>query len=120
MSGRGKTILIVGFGRFTLSPNAGTIVEKIQLSIKQAEEAGYNITMLEVNPEEPKASLAKVREALKSNKFHGLQIGYGLRATKETTLLFEDVVNCARELSPETKLLFPTAPDAIVETLERL
>ena len=120
MSGRGKTILIAGLGRFTAAPVVNTVVEKVQAGLKQAQEAGYDTMMLELNPEDPKGSLESVREMLKSKNFDGLLIGYGLRAMKENTVLFEDVVNCARELRPEMKLLFATAPDRMLETLERL
>ena len=120
MSGSGKTVLIAGLGRFTAAPVVNTIIEKIQAGLKQAQEAGYDTTMLELNPGDPKGSLESVRQTLKSKNFDGLLIGYGLRGMKENTLLFEDVVNCARELRPGTKLLFATSPDGILETLERL
>ena len=120
MSGSSKAVLIAGVGRFAAAPVVNTVVEKVKVGLKQAQEAGYDTTMLELNPGDPKGSLESVREALKSKNFDGLLIGYGLRGMKENTLLFEDVVNCARELRPGMKLLFATAPDEILETLKRL
>jgi hypothetical protein len=124
MSGKGKTVLIAGLGRFTPAPSVNTVLEKIQVGLKQAHDAGYETTELYLNPEDPKGSLESVREALKSKDFDAFIIGYGLRAIKENTVLFEDVVNIAMEMKGGVKggmkVLFATAPDGMVEALERL
>ena len=46
-------------------------------------------------------------------------IGYGIRGPKEYTVLFESVVNAAREIAPGAKLMFSTAPDGVFETIRR-
>ena len=118
---KSKTVLIAGLGRFSRPDAVSTVLEKIEIGLKQAHDAGYETKELYLNPEEPKRSLEAVREALKSKDFSAFIIGYGLRAPKEHTVLFEEVVNCAVEMKgARMKLLFATAPDGILEALERL
>ena len=124
MSGKGKTILIAGQGRFTPAHARDTVLEKTQVGLKEAHDAGYETKIVELDPEDPKGSLETLREALKSKDFDALMIGYGLRAMKENTVMFEDVVNLAMEMKGGVqggmKLLFATAPDGMLEALGRL
>jgi hypothetical protein len=123
-AGKGKTVLIAGLGRFTPAPAVNTVLEKIQIGLKQAHDAGYETTELYLNPEDPKGSVETVREALQSKDFDAFIIGYGLRGMKENTVLFEEVVNSAMEMKGGIKggmkLLFATAPDGMLEALGRL
>lgn len=124
MSAKNKTVLIAGTGRFTPSHARDDVLEKIKVGLKEAPDAGFDITHLHVNPGDPEGSVEVVREALKSNDYDAFMIGYGLRGMKENTVVFEDVVNCAIEMKGGKvggmKLLFATAADGMLEALKRL
>ena len=114
-----KTILLSGLGRYGPQEDVTTNFEKAQAEIQRAHSAGYETTLLELNPNDEAGTLATVTEMLTERHFDGFLIGFGLRAKKEYTPLFEAVVNASREVSPGTKLLFSTAPDAVWEAIVR-
>lgn len=62
----------------------------------------------------------ELRQTLQSKNFDAFVIGYGLRGMKDYTVVFEEIMNCARETRPKMKLLFSTRPDGLMEALERL
>ena len=114
-----KQILIAGLGRFTPAYVVVAVQEKVQADLKRARELGYEMTALEINPEERTSSINTVKENLEAKRFDAVIIGFGLRGMKENTVVFEEVVNAAREVAPGMRLLFSEKPDGIVECLER-
>lgn len=65
------------------------------------------------------AAVEEVENQLKDRKWFGFMIGFGVRGTPEFTPLFEAAVNASREVSPQTRLMFPTGPDKIYEAIVR-
>ena len=114
-----KTVLLAGLGRYGPPADASANLEKGQAELKRAHEAGYETSLLELNPDDVTGSLAALQEALRSKEYDAFLIGFGVRGKKEYTPLFEGVVNASREISPRMKLLFSTSPDAVFETILR-
>lgn len=53
----GKSILIAGLGRFTPAPAVKEVLQKIESELKKTQEAGYETTDLQVNPDDLKGSI---------------------------------------------------------------
>ncbi|SMR59886.1 unnamed protein product [Zymoseptoria tritici ST99CH_3D1] len=121
-----KRVLVAGLGRFIAADHAAQFGSaqanraSITANLEKARQHGFEPSAVELNPNDPAASLKELRELLVGTHFDGFTIGFGIRGKKEFTELFEDVVNLSRELSPKTKLGFSVAPDAVFETLLRM
>ena len=73
---------------------------------------------VEVDPDDPN-TLEKFREVVRSRRFDGISIGWGLRSLPEMSWLFEAAVNVAREESPQSKLVFNAGPDDVLNAFRR-
>ena len=116
-----KNILLAGLGRFVpagVFPN-GKNKELAEIEMKKAGEHGFDCTNVDLNPEDVAWSLQTVRTLLETKKWDAFLVGYGVRGTQANTVLFEGAVNASREISPQTKLMFSTAPDTIFEAIQR-
>ena len=92
MSKPRKAILSAGLGRFAamdanamahFGPDAGAKTkELLQTSIRKANEAGFDIVTIDVNPNDPGDTMKRFTEALQNQKIDGVNIGYGVRGHK--------------------------------------
>lgn len=117
-----KSILVAGLGRFVPAGQfpSGQNVQRAEEDMKRASERGFDCTEIHLNPKDLTNTLDMVKETLRSKHWDGFVIGYGVRGMKEYTELFEGAVNASREITPGTKFMFSTAPDGIVEAIERV
>jgi len=122
-----KSILTATLGHLTASALAqvslsGTphdIQATIAASIIAANKAGFDIYTFEVNPQDIEVSLSRLKEQLQSQHWDGLLIGFAIRGEKESTPLFEGLVDVCRQAAPGTKLLFGSGPYDLMATLRR-
>ncbi|KAK4890289.1 hypothetical protein LTR27_011050 [Elasticomyces elasticus] len=127
MAGQRKSILAGTFGPYVKQDSAliesyggeANIKNMIMASIRQANEAGFDVDNIAFNPKEPKDSIRRLEDKLRSQHWAGFLIGWGVRGNKEYTPLFETAVNTARRMDPQTMLLFGNAPDDLFNTLQR-
>ena len=92
MSKPRKAILSAGLGRFAamdanaqahFGPDAGAKTkELLNQSIEKANQAGFDIVQIDVNPNDPEDTMKRYTEALQSRKIDGVNIGYGVRGHK--------------------------------------
>lgn len=122
-----KAILCVGINpakRDTEeTKNAGpspAILAMIDKQVHDAKDAGYDLHMKFIAPDEMDIEVPRVRELLKEKTWDGFIIGGGIRKEFSLTVYFEQLVNAGREIRPETKLGFNTSPNDILNTLERM
>ena len=122
-----KSILTATFGPYVKQDPAliasyggeENIKKMITFSIKQANELGFDVADIALNPQDQEGSVRQLEDKLRSQSFDGLLIGWGLRGNKDYTPFFEAAVNTAKDVAPQTKLLFGNAPDDLVNTLRR-
>lgn len=96
------------------------VQEVVDNQVLKARQAGFALSTINIDPTTHGAAILELRDALKDQHFDGFLLGFGLRAAKELTGLFEDVVNTCREVSPSTKLGFPQTPDGVLAAAERV
>lgn len=87
-----KAILSAGFGRFaSFDPNAqaafgadagARVKELLAISVEKANQAGFDITSVDINPQDPEDSLKRFIDELKRREYVGVNIGYGVRGHK--------------------------------------
>ena len=96
MSSENKAILSAGLGRFAaldpngaakFGPDAGVKArELLDISIEKAKQAGFDLVTVDINTQDPEDSLKRFTDELKSRKYAGVNIGYGVRGHKGTLL----------------------------------
>lgn len=59
-------------------------------------------------------------EALKSKKWDGVIIGYGVRGNPALNEFFEGLVNVVREYAPQAKIGFNTSPESTLASAKRI
>ncbi|KAF2763364.1 hypothetical protein EJ05DRAFT_506967 [Pseudovirgaria hyperparasitica] len=127
-SDMGKSILVVGlsFGPPANAPENSPVPgpdaklkEAVAASMKAVREAGYDITVVQIDPSNATADIDGVKEKLKAEEFDMCMIGFGLRSIPAYTGIFEDLVNASREIRPGLRLGFNTGPTDMVESLKR-
>ncbi|KAI9746650.1 MAG: hypothetical protein M1818_000364 [Claussenomyces sp. TS43310] len=81
------------------------------------DNVGFN-----VDPKDVPGTLSALRHELKGRSWDGILIGWCIRGHVEFTVLFEEVVAMCCEVmksAPQTKIMFCTGPDNLVETVSR-
>ncbi|MCJ1311528.1 hypothetical protein MMC25_005201 [Agyrium rufum] len=76
----------------------------------------------DVDPKDASGALEGIKRELSCRPWDGIVIGWCLRGHVEFTDLFEQVIaTCvdATRSAPQTKIMFSTGPDNLVETVER-
>jgi hypothetical protein len=74
-----------------------------------------------VHSELPEDERSELQKKLQSKNWAIVQIGSGLRLVSENTRLLEDVVNMVLStVHPTPKLAFPTVPNEMIPTFQRL
>jgi hypothetical protein len=84
--------------------------------------AGYDFRSMGVSGRVgfEKGDFEAIKDVLEAWQPDVFCVGYGLRSVSEFTDLFERVVEAVRELSPNTKLAFPSAPDDTMDAVRRI
>ena len=113
MANSTKTILIAGLSPpasfraaetlYPDSPPPSRTLDIVGTQVEQAKARGFNCTVFIVKPQHPADTLAKLKAELLKQHWDGFSIGYGMRALKENSKLFENLVNLTVEVSPKTK-----------------
>ena len=93
--------------------------QKVMEGLKKAQDAGYDLEVLQIHLDNIPAALKEVKDKLKSKQWDGFIIGFGIRGTAEYTDVFEKLVNAGREIVPGAKLGFNTRPDDLFECVVR-
>lgn len=91
----------------------------IMAEARKVDEAGFDIDVVMVKPEDSEAALKQVKDKLRSKKWDGYVVGWGVRGNVQYTLLFEQLVNAGIEIIPGTKMGFNTRPDDLYECVVR-
>jgi hypothetical protein len=131
-----RSILVLGLGPYAklvkspphmgAPPAAGDNKEKVEREVSKAKDMGFECTTMHVNPTDISGTMASVQQQLRSREWSGIVIGYGVRGLPDCTELFEKLVNmCTEETwgkgcGSGSKLMFSTAPDKIVEAIQRV
>ncbi|EMC97182.1 hypothetical protein BAUCODRAFT_32921 [Baudoinia panamericana UAMH 10762] len=127
MASTRKAILTATFGQYVKDDPAALarfggedkIKQMVAASVKQANDAGFDISNIALNPKDLQDSIERLAATLKDKQWDGFLIGFGIRGGKEHTPLFEAAVNTAQEVAPRTRMLFGNAPDDLYNTLQR-
>ena len=121
-TGKRHAILVAGLGPYANEPDmtGGQIVELVKADLKRAADEGFDCTPIYLNPADLHGTLHTVRQTLKEQPWDGVSIGFGVRGSVEFTELFEGAVNAVREIRPEAKMMFATAPDGIFDAIMRI
>ncbi|KUJ16362.1 uncharacterized protein LY89DRAFT_782629 [Mollisia scopiformis] len=81
------------------------------------ENVGFNL-----DPKDVPTALRDLKHELEGRPWDGIIIGWCIRGNNDFTILFEKVVGACCEViksAPETKLMFSSGPQNIVETVAR-
>ncbi|KAF1981776.1 hypothetical protein K402DRAFT_398168 [Aulographum hederae CBS 113979] len=102
-------------------PSEASLRQRILDSLTLIKDLGYQVELHQAKPEEVTTTFAAfVEERLRSRKWDGFVIGFGLRGIPEYTADFEQLVNAGREIAPGAKMGFTTRPDDLHVTLKRM
>ena len=129
MSDSMKSVLIIGFAQVPpnnqSSENSQWTPEAIQgvieKEMQKGEQAGFHMQNYAMPLDKASSlDLDDLKGILRSRKWSGVSIGFGIRGNVDLTSLFEHLVNaCVTEVSPPPKFMFNTWPTTIFEALER-
>ncbi|PSN71421.1 hypothetical protein BS50DRAFT_570781 [Corynespora cassiicola Philippines] len=99
--------------------NAEEIQAKIDADTARIRAAGYDVTVYYVDDKDAKGSLEWLENKLRTESFHGIAMGSGLRLLPPQTVLFENVVDVCRRNAPGSVFMFNWGPGTNFETVER-
>ena len=126
----GKTILVLGLGRApegapdnvrSQGPDPVKLRAVLGAQLEQAKEKGYDLDLKQFEEEDIGTTALKwTEDKLRSKNWDGVIFGYGIRGTPSVTVFLENIVNAAREITPETKMGFNTKPQDLYETAIRM
>lgn len=95
--------------------------DKIRTGLEKAEKdllsAGYDSTCFFHAYED---GVSPWVDILKSKKWDGVIIGFGVKGNPELNEFFEGLVNAVREYAPQAKIGFNTSPDSTVAAAKRI
>ncbi|KAK3115620.1 hypothetical protein LTR53_004827 [Teratosphaeriaceae sp. CCFEE 6253] len=124
-----KYILSAGLGRYAsldanaaqrFGPDASTKTRELLAgSIALANAAGFEIVAEDVNPQDPEGTLQRMTDQLRSREWAAVNVGFGVRGHKEHTETFERLLNAARTIRPEAKVIFSNGPDEVITAIRR-
>ena len=124
-----KYILSAGLGRYaSLDANAAKHFgpgasekarELLASSIAKANAAGFEIVAEDVNPQDPDDTVRRLTDQLRSREWAAVNVGYGVRGHKEHTETFEKLLNAARTIRPDAKIIFSNGPDEVITAIRR-
>lgn len=89
--------------------------------IDEASEMGCDVRVIQL-PDDHEAQnwVQGVKETLAGQSWDGFVIGNGIRGTPSLTVLFEELVQIAREVAPNTPIGFNTHPMDVGDTIRRM
>ncbi|KAJ9604363.1 hypothetical protein H2200_011197 [Cladophialophora chaetospira] len=108
-----KSILSMGI---TVPPE---LQGKIDAFANRALEAGYDIELLQFDPDNFAPYQKRIEEKLGSKRWDGVMIGFGVRGNPKLTEIFETLVNSASEAVPGVKFGFAGSLDDVFPCLVR-
>jgi len=122
-----KRVLCIGINaskRDTPETRNASPPEEIQRmmssQIQEAKDAGFNLHVELVAPDEMAEKLLYVRDLLGQEHWDGFIVGGGIRKASELTEHFEDFVNASREIRPLAKMGFNTIPGDLPAAMRRM
>jgi len=124
-----KYILSAGLGRYAsldanaakhFGPNASEKTrELLAQSIAKAKAAGFEIVAEDVDPSDPEGTIRRLTDQLNSREWVAVNVGFGVRGHKEHTETFEKLLNAARTIRPDAKVIFSNGPDEVITAIRR-
>ena len=105
------------------SKNAGPsdeIRRMISSQIQDANDAGFDLHVELLAPDEMAEKVPYVRELLEHEHCDGYIVGGGIRKEFQLTKYFEQLVNAGRETRPQARIGFNTSPGDLVITMQRM
>ncbi|KAF2160358.1 hypothetical protein M409DRAFT_29208 [Zasmidium cellare ATCC 36951] len=123
-----KHVLIAGLGRFIKADPQGEAIfgpqhkniQKLQEDMAKAKADGYEPANIDLDPLDVEDSVQRLEVELKRQKWDIFIVGFGVRANKDFTELFERAINLAVAMQPNIKFGFSRAPDEVFETMKRV
>lgn len=97
--------------------------QALDTMISEAAEIGCEVRVIQLpnlDLQQQAIWAQEVRTVLASQKWDGFIIGNGIRGTPSLTILFEQLINMAREVAPHTQLGFNTHPLDVIDVLRRM
>ncbi|KAK6344444.1 hypothetical protein TWF696_008081 [Orbilia brochopaga] len=79
-------------------------------------QEGYDAVGYFIAPEQ---GIKAFEEKLLETKWDAVIIGWGVRGNKDLTYWLEDMINCIREKSPQTKIMFNWNPESTIDAARR-
>lgn len=102
--------------RFNPNLDPDTLRAKLDQTEANCRAAGYDYVNFLPEPEE---AIARLSKELELEHWDGVIFGWGIRGNPEMTVLFEELVDCVRTMSPGTKIMFNTSPDSTLDAAKR-
>ncbi|KAK6511822.1 hypothetical protein TWF481_000728 [Arthrobotrys musiformis] len=101
-------------------PSWGWPPERVKTGLENAVgillQEGYDAIGYFIAPEQ---GIQVFEEKLLEKKWDAVIIGWGVRGNQKLTHWLEDMINCIRVKSPETKILFNWDPESTIDTVQR-
>ena len=98
----------------------GQLRQKILTSFARLKDEGYEVELVLIPFEDLAARVNEIKDRLRSRKWDGYVIGFGVRGLPQFTEQFEQLVNAGREIVPATPMGFNTRPDDVDQAVARL
>lgn len=98
--------------------DADTLRARIGDADAELRAAGFDVAVC-LLPDDADAAESTVREFLDDGPFDVVEIGSGLRASHEYTLVFERVVNTVTTLQPGVPICFNDSPETTLGAVRR-
>jgi len=92
---------------------------KLDACTKQALEAGYDFEMVQFDVANFSSQQERIGEKLRSKRWDGVIVGFGVRGNPKLTDVFEALVNTASKILPGIKFGFASAPDDVFPCVVR-
>lgn len=102
------------------APPSEAIRNMITKQIQDAKDAGYELQVELIAPNEMSEKIPQIRDMLVEKRWDGFIIGGGIRKELHLTDYFEQLVNAGREIRPQARMGFNTSPMDIVDTMKRM
>jgi len=83
---------------------------KIDACKKQVLEAGYDFDMVQFDPASFSSQQHRIEDKLRSKRWDGVIVGFGVRGNPKLTEIFEALINTASEIQPGVKFGFASSP----------
>ena len=107
-----KAILVAGLGRYAKAApsetakfgNTDEVARKIADNVEKAREAGFDCTVVEMNPNDQVATIELLKRELEAHHWDGFSIRFGIRGNMTYSELFEVAVQPFRKCCRHAKI----------------